>query len=133
MISVFNEIYTLISHSVKEACGDLKTSRSFPLGEATFPLMTLEQKNNITYKKTLDSSLTENHASIMIELNVYSNKESGSSAECENILGVADAGMQRFGFIRVYYGYTPNLDVSVTRLTARYEAVVSKNKMTYTN
>lgn len=131
MISVFNEIYTAVTRSVKSSIEDLKTSRPYPKGNDAFPLLTMEQKNNITYKKTLDSSLSENHASIMIEINVYSNKKSGASVECEKILDVADAEMQRFGFVRTFYSPMPNMDDSVTRLTARYEGVVSKSKIVY--
>nr|DAR51250.1 MAG TPA: hypothetical protein [Caudoviricetes sp.] len=116
---------------MKSSIEDLNTSRPYPKGEVLFPLMTMEQKNNVTYKKTLDSSLTENHASIMIEINVYSNKESGASVECEKILGVADTEMQRLGFLRTFYSPIPNMDDSVARLTARYDGVVSKSKIVY--
>lgn len=80
----------------------------------------------------MTNELAENHAAIFYVVEVYSNKSAGKKREARQIMSLADDTMQRLGFVRVSLNSIPNaLDNTVFRLTARYEAVVSRTKTIY--
>ena len=74
----------------------------------------------------------ENHAQVLYEVNVYSNKTSGKKAECKAIIALIDSKMEALGFTRTLMNPVPNEeDATVYRMVARYRAIVSKNKTIY--
>ena len=70
----------------------------------------------------------ENHAEVMYELNVYSNKAKGKKAECKEIAAFIDSKMSALGFTRIMLTPIPNMDdATIYRMTGRYKALISKN------
>jgi hypothetical protein len=68
----------------------------------------------------------------MYEVNVYSNKKSGKKSECKKIISIIDEEMSALGFTRIMLQPIPNMDDATKyRMTARYRAVVSKDKVIY--
>ena len=73
-----------------------------------------------------------NHARLMYEVNVYSNKQIGKKSECKAIFKVIDDEFATMGFTRILKEPISNLeDATIYRLAGRYTAVVSKNKEIY--
>lgn len=98
---------------------------------ARFPCLTLVEDDNATYEKSLDTALTENHATIMYTVNVYSNKTSGAKQECKAIMTLVDEEMQQMGFTRLFCNQTKNADTKIYRMTARYRAVINQKFQTF--
>lgn len=70
-----------------------------------------------------DSSGTERFATVMYEVNVYSNKAGESKAECRSILSEIDKMLYAMNFTRISMTPVPNMDsASIYRLVARYRA-----------
>lgn len=98
-----------------------------------FPCVVLLEMDNSTYQRTLDSSGIENHAQVMYQVEVYSNKSYGKKNECKSIMSVIDDLMFGMGFVRVGNApvEVPNANASIYRMVARYRATISKNKVIY--
>ena len=98
---------------------------------AKFPCLTLVEDDNATYERSLDTAMTEHHATVMYTVNVYSNKASGAKQECKAIMELVDREMQRMGFTRLFCNQTRNADTKIYRMTARYRAVISADQVIY--
>ena len=124
MIDIENELYThiksLLPSSVTFAAEFVRTPSSFPF-------VSMQVRDNTLYNP--DSSGLENYCRIMIQFDVYSNKNSGRKQECKSIISTIDTAMNALGFSRISLSPTPNLeDSTIFRLTARYTGVVDINK-----
>lgn len=133
MIDVENEIFNAVATTLRMEFPGIFVSGERIAAPPTFPAVTLVEADNSTYQRTLDSSGVENHAQIMYQVDVYSNKASGKKAECKSILTVVDEILFSMGFVRV--GSSPieasNANASIYRMVARYRATISKNKIIY--
>ena len=98
---------------------------------AKFPCLTLVEIDNATYERSQDADLTEHHATIVYEVNAYSNKTSGAKQECKAIMALVDTEMQKMGFTRLFCNQTKNLDNKIYRMTARYRGVISEDYRIY--
>ena len=88
--------------------------------------------DNSTRADTIDSGSGENHANVMYEVNVYSNKTSGKKSECKAIIALIDEEMLAMGFSRVSLTPVPNeYDSSIYRMVGRYRATVSSDMKIY--
>lgn len=93
------------------------------------PMMSSILRGVYTYPK---AKQIENHAQVLYEVNVYSNKTSGKKTECKAIIALIDSKMEALGFTRTLMNPVPNEeDATVYRMVARYRAIVSKNKTIY--
>lgn len=131
MIDIENEIFTAISKAVLSKFPKAKMSPETILSPSVFPCVCAEEADNYSVTSTQDSGSNENHANIMYEVNIYSNKVSGKKAECRAILKIVDEVFANFGFTRTGLNPVPMNDATKYRLFARYKAVVSKNKTIY--
>lgn len=126
------DIEPMVFEAVKLAVAPVKCASSYQDHSTVFPLVTLEEQDNSVYEKTQDSGNIENHARILYEVNVYSNLTNGKKSQARQLIHVVDEAMENLGFVRSYCSPTPNLaDSTVYRITARYRAVVDKNKLIY--
>lgn len=131
MIDIENEIFTAISKAVLAKFPKAKMSPETILSPSVFPCVCAEEADNYAVTSTQDSGSNENHANVMYEVNIYSNKVGGKKAECKTILKIIDGVFSNFGFTRTGMNPIPMNDPTKYRLFARYKAVVSKNKTIY--
>lgn len=132
MIDIENEIFDEVSKRLKKDFPKLNMTSEYIRAPAAFPHLSLYEADNAVLTRTQSSSSMENHATLMYEANVYSNKAAGKKQECRKIAMALDEVMASIGFTRTMMNHIPNLnDASVYRITARYTAVVSKNKTIY--
>lgn len=96
-----------------------------------FPCVAIAERSNTTYTRTLDSSHNENHAVLMWQIDYYSNLTKGKKAQCKDMAKVVDGIMIGYNFTRAFFEPTSNADTSIYRMTARYRAVISKEKQIY--
>lgn len=127
MIDIENEVFTQIATKLREEFNGISVYGEYTKAPAKFPAVSIEEKANTVYQRTQDSGNIENHASLMYEVNVYSNKKSGKKSECKDIFSAIDDEFSAMGFTRILKDTIPNLeDATIYRMIGRYTAIVSK-------
>ena len=123
MIDVENQIYTPIAEALREAFPGIDTSGEYVKAPSAFPHVSIVEQDNYLTLTHLSTSDSEEFATIMYEVNVYSNKSSGKKAQCRSIMKVIDDLMYRRNFTRISLSPVPNLEnATIYRLVARYRA-----------
>lgn len=126
MIDIENQIFGKISTALRAEFDPIFVSGELVKAPATFPAVYIEEKANSTYQRTQDSGSLENHASLMYEVNVFSNKRTGKKSQCKEIFKIIDNEFKKMGFTRIMKEPIPNLeDGTVYRMLGRYTAVVN--------
>ena len=132
MIDCENEIFSIIANAVRKVYPDSYIIGEYVKSPPKFPCISLVEMDNSVYTRTQTNSSVENHAELMYELNVYSNKKSGKKSECKAIASLIDNELAALGFSRNMLQPIPNLDdATIYRMVGRYRAVVSKDKMIF--
>lgn len=131
MIDIENEVFSRVSKALKGKFSSVYVTGEYAKTPPTFPAVSLIEMDNTAYEFTRDSGSNENHISVMYEANVYSNKKTGRKTECKSIISALDDEMMSLGFNRTFCEPIPNEDATIYRMTARYRAIVSKNKTIY--
>ena len=132
MINIESEIFNIVSTKVREEFPDIYMSGEYVKSPPSFPATSLVEMDNTAYTSTQTSSENENHVSLMYEVNTYSNKVKGKKSECKAIMTLIDNEMAALGFTRTMLQPIPNMDdATIYRMTARYKAVVSKDKVIF--
>lgn len=132
MIDVENEIFDAVAEKLRESYPGIYVVGEYVKTPPSFPCVSLVEMDNQMYQQTEDSGSSENHVSVMYEVNVYSNKQFGKKKECKEIASLIDEQMLRFGFARTMLQPIPNLnDATIYRMLGRYTAVISKDKVFY--
>ena len=132
MIDYENEIFSAIAESVRKAFPSVFISGEYIRTPSKFPFVSLIEMSNTAYDRTQSSGSLENHASLMYEVNIYSNKKSGKKSECKAIATLIDNELATLGFSRTMLQPIPNMDdATIYRMTGRYTAVISKDKKLY--
>lgn len=132
MIDIESVLFSEIATAVQEHFGDVFITGEFVKAPPSFPCISLVEMSNTTYTKSLTSHGGENHAEVMYELNVYSNKTKGKKAECKEIVAFIDSWLIAHNFTRAMLEPVPNQDgATIYRMLGRYRAVVSKDNKLY--
>ena len=131
MIDVENEIFNIVARAIRDVYPDIYISGEYVKSPSTFPAVAIVEMDNTVYVKTQTNEV-ENHAELMYEVNIYSNKTSGKKSECKEIASLIDNEMAALGFSRTMLQPIPNMDdATIYRMTGRYRAVVSKDKLIF--
>lgn len=132
MINVETEIFSSVANKVRAEYPDIFMTGEYVKSPSSFPSVSLVEMDNTVYTSTQTSTEIENHASLMYELDVYSNKTKGKKSECKAIASLIDKEMASFGFTRIMLQPIPNMDdATIYRIKGRYKAVISKDKVIY--
>ncbi len=131
MIDIENDVFSEVKQKAVKVFPKLSMKGEEIRVPSEFPCASLEEIDNYSYDKTVDSASNENHAEITFELSVYSNKTSGKKSECKKIFAFIDNLMFDMGFSRIMKKPQPIEDSSVYRLIGRYRGVVDKDKNIY--
>ena len=129
MINIENEVFSTVSKSVRKEYPNIYLTGEYVKSPPSFPAGSIVEMDNTVYSSTQTSSGDENHASVMYEVDVYSNKTKGKKTECKEIIALIDKEMLALGFTRTMLQPIPNMDdATIYRMKARYKAIVSKEK-----
>lgn len=133
MIDIEYAIFNRVAMKVREVFpGIFMMTGEYVRSPSSFPAVSLVEMDNGTRTDTIDSGSNENHANVMYEVNVYSNKSAGKKSECKAIIALIDKEMLAIGFSRVTLTPVPNeYDSTIYRMVARYRASVSDNNTIY--
>ena len=132
MIDIENSVFNRAVTRVREVFPDIFMTGEYVSSPPYFPAASLVEMDNSTRADTISSGSAENHANVMYEVNVYSNKTSGKKSECKAIIALIDEEMLAMGFSRVSLTPVPNeYDSSIYRMVGRYRATVSSDMKIY--
>ena len=132
MIDIENDIFNTVATVVREKYPDIYMIGEYVKTPPKFPCTSLVEMDNQSYQRTEDSGSSENHVSVMYEVNVYSNKKVGKKSECKAIAATIDEQMLALGFARTMLQPIPNLDdATIYRMVGRYSAIISKDKVIF--
>ena len=122
MIDIENTIYSPIRTAlVNEYSGIYVTSE--PTSTTPhFPAVSIVQQDNYMSINKLDNSGTERFATVMFQVDVYSNKASGKKSQCKEIMNFVDDMLFALNFTRLSLTPIPMENEGYYRLSARYRA-----------
>ena len=128
MIDIENEVFNRVATRVREQFPNIFIVGEYVKSPSSFPAVSLMEMDNSIRESTVDSGSNENHANVMYEVNVYSNKTTGKKSECKAIVALIDQEMSAIGFVRSTLTPVPNeYDSTIYRMVGRYRATVSSN------
>lgn len=132
MIDIENEVFDRVAKRVRERFPNIFIVGEYVKSPSSFPAVSLMEMDNSIREATIDSGSNENHANVMYEVNVYSNKTTGKKSECKEIIALIDMEMTAMGFVRTTLTPVPNeYDSTIYRMVGRYKAAVSSNLKIY--
>lgn len=131
MIDIENQVLNNVSVKVRAEYPNANISSEEQLTPSSFPCVTVVEGDNYVVDSTRDSSLEENHAYVMYEVNVYTNNVNNKKAECRKVMSIVDDSFTKMGFRRMSMLYVNTNNPTICRITARYSGVVSKEHIIY--
>ena len=132
MIDIQSELFTKIATAVRAQFPGIFVTPEYVSRPPVFPTVCIMEMENTVDRSYMDSDAVENCADLMYQVDVYSNRVQGKMDECRTIAAYVDAQFAHLGFVRAFMNPIPNLnDATIYRITARYRAVVDKNKYIY--
>lgn len=132
MIDIENQVFDRVAKRVREQFPNIFMTGEYVNSPASFPAVSLVEMDNSIREATMDSGSNENHANVMYEANVYSNKTTGKKSECKAIIALLDNEMTAMGFVRSTLTPVPNeYDSTIYRMVGRYRAAVSTDHKIY--
>ena len=132
MINIENELFTIIATTLRNDFPDIYVSGEYVSQPPSFPAVSIVESDNAVYSAGTDSGSIENFATVMYQVDVYSNKRIGKKEECKNIAALIDSEFARLGFTRTFLNHVQNAnEPTIYRMTGRYQGVVSKDQYVY--
>lgn len=130
MIDIESWVYDPIAKALRTEFSGINVTSEYVRAPSAFPHVSVIENDNYTAINELDTSETERFATVMYEVNVYSNKASGKKSEARAILKKIDEMMYARNFTRIAMNPVPNMEEStIYRLTARYRAETDGNNI----
>ena len=94
-----------------------------------FPAAMVEVKSNTVERRAMDNGEIENAVNIMVEVNVYSNLNTGKKAQAKAVAELLDDVLKARRFARAFMNPVPNFnDATIYRVTARYERLITNTE-----
>lgn len=123
MIDVEKEVYTPIAKALRAAFPDVTVSGSYVHAPSSFPHVSIVEQDNFATREHLDSAQREKFATVMYQVDVYSDKADTKKTQCRKMMALIDEMMYAMNFTRLSLSPVPNMEnASIYRLTARYRA-----------
>lgn len=131
MIDLESDIFDYVAKALRVAHTGIDVKAEYVEMPAKFPHVSIVESDNRVLTRMRTNNI-ENAASVMYEVNIYSNKASGKKSEAKAIANTLDDVMSGIGFTRTFREQIPNLrDATIYRIVCRYEAVIDKNFVIY--
>ena len=122
MIDIENKIYSPIRTALVNAYSGIYVTSEPTATSAKFPAVSIVQEDNYMSVNKLDNSGAEKFATVMFQVDVYSNKASGRKTQCKEIMNVVDTMLYAMNFTRLSLTPIPMANDGYYRLSARYRA-----------
>jgi hypothetical protein len=132
MIDVESQVFQKCADAFRAAYPNGFIAGEYVPQPPKFPAVLVVEMDNTVYQRGVDSGATENYASVMYQVDVYSNLNKGKKAQAKAIIALIDEQFAQMGFVRTYLNPVQNFnDATIYRMTGRYQAVVSKDQTIY--
>lgn len=123
MIDVESLIFTPIAEALRAAFPKINVTGEYVKAPSSFPHVSLVEQDNYPTPEHMTNSDREQFATLMYEVNIYSDKAVGKKSQCKSILKVVDELMYQRNFTRIASSPVPNMEnATIYRLVARYRA-----------
>ena len=122
MIDIENKIYSPIRTALVNSYSGIYVTSEPTATSAKFPAVSIVQEDNYMSVNKLDNSGAEKFATVMFQVDVYSNKASGRKTQCKEIMNVVDTMLYAMNFTRLSLTPIPMANDGYYRLSARYRA-----------
>lgn len=135
MTDVENAIFDQVAGRVREQFAEknILVKSVEDAAPPRFPAVTIVEADNSVYQKMRTNNI-ENAAKLLYEVNVFSNLVGFGKQEAQDIMNAIDEEFAALNFTRLMCSPVSNLqDSKIFRMLARYEAVIDKDFMLYTN
>ncbi len=116
------KIYSPIATALKAEFPGIFVTSEPVAASAKFPAASIVQQDNYTSIGKTDNTLVERFSTVMFQVDVYSNKQSGKKSQCKEIMSFIDTMMYQKNFTRLSLTPIPMVDEGYYRYTARYRA-----------
>lgn len=128
MIDIEADVFEYVASAVETAHPGTDVSDEYEKLPSSLPAVTIREADSAVYERWRSSGAVENAASLMYEINVYSNKASGKKAEAKALASTVDAAMAALGFVRTKKEPVPNFaDASIYRIVMRFTGTAIPN------
>lgn len=132
MIDIENAVFQVVATAFRAAYPDGFIAGEYVAQPAKFPAVSIVEMDSSVYQRGVDSGAIENFATVMYQVDIYSNKTTGKKAQCKEIAALIDEQLAELGFTRTFMNPVQNLsDATIYRMTGRYRGVVSKDQTIY--
>ena len=122
MIDIESKIYSPIATALKAAySGIFVTSEPTPIPEKSLVVGIVQMDNYMSINR-LDNSGRERYSTLMFQVDVYSNKQTGKKSQCKEVIDFVDKMMFDLNFTRLSLTPIPSPETGYYRYTARYRA-----------
>lgn len=122
MIDIETKIYSPLATALKAEYPDIFVTGE-PVPTPGKPLVVgIVQQDNYMSANKLDNSGRERFATLMLQIDVYSNLQTGKKSKCKEVMGFIDEMMFKLNFTRLSLTPLPSPDTGYYRYTARYRA-----------
>lgn len=122
MINIKAQIYSPIATALKTAYPGIFVTSEPTAKQAKFPAVSIVQQDNYTSVRKQDNTLVERFATVMFQIDVYSDLASGKQTQCEEIMNMIDNMLFQLNFTRLNLTPIPMENDGYYRLNARYRA-----------
>lgn len=130
MVNIENELYTEVATALRTSYPSISIYGDETRVPSSFPCVSFYEADNYTFMGGYDSA-GEKFATVMYEVNVYSNSLNGKKTEAKDIMSIVDGVMMKRGFTRMMKNSIVMDDATIYRLVCRYTANVSNNETIY--
>lgn len=133
MIDLENDVFDVVAKELRAAHKGIYAVGEYVPAPPKFPAVSIVEADNRVLERMRTLNI-ENAATVMYEVNIYSNKASGKKTEAKAIAATLDAEFSKIGFTRTMKNQVPNFnDATIYRIVCRYEAIVDKDFWIYHN
>ena len=127
MITLENEVTNAIANALTNAYPSAFVTAGYIQSSTQFPCVQVVEIDSRVLERGSSLSTIEVFATVVIEINFYSNKTSGKKEECKYLAAVTDEVMEGLGFMRTMLSQTPNYeDATIYRMTGRWQKIQAK-------
>lgn len=134
MIDIESTVFDYVASALREEYEGISVASTSSDTPAQFPAVCLWEQDNSCYAASQTAECRENHAQLMYQCEVYSNKQGGKKAQAREIAAFIDAKMQELGFIRTFGQPVPNVaDMTIYRYTMRFSGIIGRDNIIYTS
>ena len=122
MIDIENKVYTLCRNALLAYDSSVFVTSEPTAADAQFPAVSIVQQDNYMSINKLDNSGAERFATVMFQVDTYSDKPSGKKSQCKALMNIVDEVLFALNFTRLSLAPIPMENDGYYRLTARYRA-----------